>query len=128
MREIKFRAYFKVKGELFCADILAWNLTDDEITVDWKGQITSVDAESIVAIVQYTGLKDKDGKEIYEGDIIIAHDKMGNYKSLKKPQVVKWDQDNLRFIVVWHNVDKLEIEVIGNIHENPELLKEAPEQ
>lgn len=77
---------------------------------------------------QFTGLTDKNGKEIYEGDIILA----GYYKWKSK---VVWDEKCARFIgltndkdvnIVYVDMvdkdDKSAVEVIGNIYENPELL------
>ena len=76
---------------------------------------------------QYTGLKDKSGKEIYEGDIIILPDEDDD-----EYFVIEWDDDTARFAIVQHgstmcdfdNYYGKELCIIGNIYENPELLKE----
>lgn len=75
-------------------------------------------------IGQYTGLKDKNGKEIYEGDILIEPG------IFDLPRTVFWDHRFMRFgnispstcgYIALHDYRKPEI--IGNIHDNPELLK-----
>lgn len=78
---------------------------------------------------QFTGLLDKHGKRIFEGDIL-DHHVQGNI--LVNRGVVNWDARNGRWAhqlntmnpcFYMHNPDAFE--VIGNIHDNPELLKEG---
>ena len=82
-------------------------------------------------LMQFTGLLDKNGKEIYEGDILSGEDNLD-----KSPMVVCWDDENLQWVVkrvsdkdkfeLWYVMEESSVkepEVIGNIYENPELLK-----
>lgn len=75
-------------------------------------------------IMQYTGLKDKNGKEIYEGDIIITE--------TGKTMVIDWDKKYASFVIEYDGwafkhyfgeaFEAVYCEVVGNIYENPELL------
>lgn len=73
---------------------------------------------------QYTGMNDSTGKDIYEGDIVRTSD---NDDELA---VVEWDEEDLRFTVTHGNVVNglgeeyypREVEVVGNIYDDPELL------
>ena len=86
---------------------------------------------SEVELMQYTGLKDKNGVEIYEGDVLgMLHKKHG----LQNTKVVVWDEVHACFDWEDANGDSWpdgftgfydEYEVIGNVYENPELLREV---
>jgi uncharacterized phage protein (TIGR01671 family) len=110
-REIKFRMWNGVMHSVW------FEIDPDRLKAD-------------VVLMQYTGLKDKNGKEIYEGDIVKAEDfdwgLDGNYQ-------IKWGGDYPAFDIfelsgksldVEYNIlsSDPDIEVIGNIYENPELL------
>jgi len=78
-----------------------------------------------VEIMQYTGLKDKNGKEIYEGDILQFTD---NYNTDIPPHIGVVKFNNASFYITdgayscyrWIDIN---VEIIGNIYENPELIK-----
>lgn len=119
MREILFRG--KRKSGLWCyGDLL--NYADDYKTIINKEDECIVIPETIG---QYTGLKDKNGKMIFEGDIlkICEYGKTQNF-------VVLYGGGKFRLCFPENNVPScfLEIwspglEVVGNAHDNPELLK-----
>ncbi len=96
-REIKFRAWHLEDGMLY--------FDFDTFKLDYHDQYGN--------IMQFTGLKDKNGKEIYEGDII-SH--FHNYVGENKTSIEIVEVPNIYFKAI-HTV-----EVIGNIHQDKELL------
>ena len=72
-------------------------------------------------IVQYTGLKDKNGVEIYERDIVLI---AGNFSGQVFDRLGCWFVEMGKELGYYPNQD---IEIIGNIYENPELLKDGEE-
>lgn len=133
MREIKFRAWDKVVHEM--KEVMGLNLWYEEFS-EMKFNSVQVyqpvgawiDSDEVV-LMQFTGLKDKNKVEIYEGDIVshyatvgtvLFEDGMFTLSSSANIQFGKYKQP-LCYI------DVLECEVIGNKFENPELLKEVKE-
>ena len=75
-------------------------------------------------ILQCIGLKDKHGKEIYEKDIVVQSPP--NIAFGSKPVIVEWDNDFAMFLIGKRSlphIDEKDIEIIGNIYENPELVR-----
>jgi uncharacterized phage protein (TIGR01671 family) len=126
-RIIKFRAWDKSNaGEMF--EVLGVDFNDLEVSytvegirkegkkgVDWNDLID-------VELMQFTGLTDKKGKKIYEGDIVRFVNQEEKYD---KNHVIEWKHNG--FVVNGWTLhlehEGTVYEVIGNIYENPELIK-----
>lgn len=117
IREIKFRAWDKY-WEVMTAEI---NFEDIE-----KGFVGLFGKDK--ELMQAIGLKDKNGKEIFESDIVrfwANPQDYAGYKGHNYIAAVEWDQSFLQFILSdGHGLRDFEfIEVLGNKFENPELLE-----
>lgn len=107
MRELKFRGWIRYQKRMIYADIDTLN--------NW-----SVPYSDWSEVMQYTGLKDKKGRLIYEGDILDYQWK----SSTRDLLVVEWSNQDACFFIGGVKTDYAVAygEVIGNIYENPELL------
>ena len=126
MREIKFRIWLH-RGwpdkEYEMAEV------DYYFFEEW-GYQTSGEVESAGhKLMQFTGLKDKNGKEIYDGDIVqtVVTSEWDCDVPRDEEAVIEWDgfQWWAKSIHTadWHEIYDYPWEIIGNIYENPELLK-----
>ena len=120
MREIKFRAWDKLEREMICEALEIKNigLGEGSVLID-KG----TQRGNELTWLQYTGLKDKNGKEIYEGDI----DSKGRVVEYKIDMSGYYLMKNWGGFHLCHSQNVLNgcikhVEIIGNIYENPELL------
>lgn len=125
MRKIKFRAWDKENEKMMKVSSL--HLENKEISVKENGTFHLFRMQDLM---QYTGLRDKNGKEIYEGDIVLV--KLGGVSTWYKT-VVKFKEgafiasliDGEDYIYIFNRgFDNNDFEVIGNIYENKKLLEE----
>jgi uncharacterized phage protein (TIGR01671 family) len=128
MREILFRGKCTANGEWVYGDLLNVGVDYDYAIRTYGGrEHGQVNAVNEKTVGQYTGLTDKNGKKIFEGDILDCGDRV---VYVKWHEICgTWDCDFVRYKgvrcsngitpVEW----KYRAEIIGNIHDNPELLK-----
>lgn len=120
---LKYRAWDKHGQKMFA---------NDELII-WNGNVYANDSKKLTCnnlkgwsiddeyLMQSTGLKDKNGKEIFEGDVVKCNGILGTIESFKAMWICSF--------VKYNNYQKVgffaqEIEVVGNIYENPELLED----
>jgi hypothetical protein len=110
MRKIKFRAWDKGK----MIEPMGLLMRD---APQWLDKLSS---EAI--LMQYTGLHDKNGKEIYEGDVVKAWIDFGPGGEGERTFIVSITPFGTN-IQEWNYKEQMLPEVIGNIYENPELVE-----
>lgn len=136
MREIKFRAWIvqeeRMADEVYDIEFnhgrIKVDHTDLDGTYSYYANIPPKKPRYI--LMQFIGLKDKNGKEIYEGDILICPDLIERYGQVNyRQEVCSFEllikEQTSKTSVKFYNYtldDVTKFEVIGNIHENPELL------
>ncbi len=134
-REIRFRVWTgHLKNTLSEAEMLYWwpIPIHEQRYNDPNQRRFSLDNWALGSgVMQYTGLKDRKGKEIYEGDIVQTYamheekevplGKVVDGKHIPVPRVVEWREQDCGFNISrdrWNGY-----EVVGNIYENPELVE-----
>lgn len=136
MREIKFRAWDTEKKEwLFGYEypsLGGFSMFGEVMMMgEYAELLSNYFPQRIkdIELMQYTGLKDKNGKEIYEGDVIEYEDQWWSRDGDNNREEVKWNDENAsyaHFAAGDWTVGPDEVEVIGNMYENPELLTRTP--
>jgi uncharacterized phage protein (TIGR01671 family) len=124
MREIKFRIWDKINSCM----------------LDWERLLNAPDLPEFLKhneedghyshLMQFTGLRDKNGKEIFEEDILETRDDDGSFylKVIYDEEYARYwfvDEADNGYCYAPDEFDRDEILVIGNIYENPELLQPA---
>ena len=118
-REIKFNVWDASTETMWIWEHLPNDILEDAL--DDMGYVP----------LQYIGLKDKNGKEIYEGDVVSITYKLDEHGDLETDNgVVKYDESSAAFMLCsdwlcnWLMAPSFSIEVIGNIYQHPDKLKD----
>ena len=138
MREIKFRVlmdyriYYQDKYDAYSDNLTSIDICKKTITITSFYNYENVYRfeDEKVKLMQYTGLKDKNGKEIYEGDIVLIKlDETSTwYKTVvgfKKGAFIANLIDKEDYVYIFHHgFTDDDFEIIGNVYENKNLLEE----
>lgn len=126
-REIKFRGWYSVNEVMLPVESI--NFREGYVSLN-EGDNSLTDTLEMIELMQYTGLKDKNRKEIYEGDIVsFYNDEEYRFKSTNALVIY----DSAAFMLEHKklgkeylgeiDIENMCIKIIGNIYENPELLE-----
>lgn len=123
-REIKFRIWDKANKEYKILGATGLDARNGDV-IDYYNEGDRLGGPEEYDVEQYTGLADKNGKEIYEGDIVEI-DKYGKFQIIWNEWACKFDFDKIgkreREEPLLSQDWEEKSEVIGNVHENPELI------
>lgn len=120
MRDIRFRFWNREQNRFFYADTLQ--------SITFVSKLAGNIPLNWMVHQQYTGIKDKRGEEIYEGDILLR--KNDNYYQVKWGVTGWWMYQEIGELLDMYlyqmpidSIRYIECEIIGNIFENPDLIK-----
>ena len=132
----KFKLWDKTQKRIILPLSFSINATGEIKILNDFGSTKWFDYENDYVLIQCTGLRDKNGKLIYEGDIVKF-----NYDTDEIIAVVSWDDNDGQIGYYLNTTDYLkdkyvtdydfyknDYEILGNIYENPELLKEYEDE
>ena len=127
MREIKFRAWLKEDKEM--ENVKTMDFTDKTIRCLKKNEFINAYllrrvSFDDVELMQYTGLKDKNGKEIYERDIVVLNNIENDNMCIVRYEHSSYRLEGWSLRENLSNVEDRFLEVVGNIYENKNLLDE----
>ena len=145
MREIKFRAWHKDNKHMHVVHGLSWSFDAImKVMIDLDSRTVYVVTSDEVELMQFTGLVDRNGKEVYEGDILSCPHGITLTDTRVWPHKTRHiDASERKLEIYWENgsfkirdhgtgdwlllgVSNLkEMEIIGNIYENEELVSQS---
>ena len=128
MTPLRFRAYDKEQGIMMSHEDI--DRSDKEGIIMWGDLFNGKEKE--IVVMRSTGRKDRSGKEVFEGDIVtFCKYGRGDQKGIGE---VWWQDVLCAFVIDWRDEEEptpaqiqhsAELEIIGNIYENPDLLPKA---
>lgn len=127
MREIKFRSWTAWNKKMRY-DIHKISFAPPETPLNGKAILVEFEEPNYaqglgtdLTLMQYTGLKDKNGKEIYEGDVLKNYANVnGEVIFVDGAFMFSWDEQEE--VLTLYEIKMQRLEIIGNIYENPELI------